>query len=105
MNWFISSAVCATAVLLSSASIDAVTATASAQVDVSLNFDTFHDQLASYGNWVYSDRWGEVWIPANVPDDFHPYGTAGHWAFTNDYGWTWASDYSGAISRFTMDAG
>jgi hypothetical protein len=74
-------------------SIDAVMATASAQVDVSLNFDTFHDQLASYGDWVYSDRWGEVWIPQNVPDDFHPYGTAGHWAYTNDYGWTWASDY------------
>ncbi len=93
MNRFISSAVCATAVLLSSVSIDAVTATASAQVDVSLNFDTFHDQLASYGDWVYSDRWGEVWIPGNVPDDFHPYGTNGHWAYTNEYGWTWASDY------------
>ena len=92
MNRFISSAVCATAVLLSSVSIDAVIATASAQ-DVSVNFDTFHDQLASYGDWVYSDRWGEVWTPANVPDDFHPYGTGGHWAYTDDYGWTWASDY------------
>jgi hypothetical protein len=92
MNRFLSSAVCATAVLLSSVSIDAVMATASAQ-DVSVNFDTFHDQLASYGDWVYSDRWGEVWTPQNVPDDFHPYGTNGHWAYTDDYGWTWASGY------------
>lgn len=93
MNRFFSSAVCATAVLLSSVSIDAVMATASAQTDMSVSFDTFHDQLASYGDWVYSDRWGEVWIPANVPDDFHPYGTNGYWAYTDDYGWTWASNY------------
>lgn len=93
MNRFLSSAVCATAVLLSSVSIDAVTASAGAQVDMSVSFDTFHDQLASYGNWVYSDRWGEVWTPANVPDDFHPYGTNGYWAYTNDFGWTWASNY------------
>lgn len=56
-------------------------------------YNDFHDQLAQYGDWVYSDRWGEVWIPADVPDDFHPYSTAGHWVDTEDYGWIWQSDY------------
>jgi hypothetical protein len=93
MNKYLSSVVCATAILLSSASVNAILAPACAQGDVSLSFDTFHDQLAPYGDWVYSDRWGEVWTPENVPQDFHPYGTAGHWAYTDEYGWTWASDY------------
>ena len=93
MNKHLSSVVCATAILLSSVSVNAILAPASAQGDVSLSFDTFHDQLAPYGDWVYSDRWGEVWAPENVPVDFQPYGTAGHWAYTDDYGWTWASDY------------
>ena len=58
-----------------------------------MSFDSFHDQLAQYGDWVYSDRWGEVWQPADVPDDFRPYYTDGHWAYTDDYGWIWQSDY------------
>lgn len=61
--------------------------------DVSISFNTFHDRLAAHGDWVYSDRWGEVWTPTDVPNDFHPYGTAGHWANTDEYGWVWVSDY------------
>jgi len=61
-----------------------------AQEDIS--FDSMHDALSGYGDWLYSDRWGEVWAP-DVPDDFQPYGTEGHWAMTDDYGWTWVSDY------------
>ena len=37
-----------------------------------VSFQAFHSELEGYGDWVYSDRWGEVWIPADVPDDFHP---------------------------------
>jgi hypothetical protein len=93
MKKYVSLAVCATAMLLSCVAVDAILAPASAQSDNSVDFNTFHDQLASYGDWVYSDRWGEVWLPDNVPVDFHPYGTGGHWGYTDDYGWTWVSDY------------
>ena len=91
MKTFFAPAACAAAILLSSVSVDAVLAPAAAQQDVS--FDSFHDYLANYGDWVYSDRWGEVWVPGNVPDDFQPYGTNGYWAPTDDYGWVWASNY------------
>jgi Family of unknown function (DUF6600) len=64
---------------------------ARAQAAVSISFDYVHDQLAPYGDWAYSDRWGEVWVP-NAGPDFQPYDTDGYWAYTDD-GWTWVSDY------------
>ncbi len=91
MKTFFAPAVCAAAILLSSVSVDAILAPAAAQEDVS--FDSFHDYLANYGDWVYSDRWGEVWVPENVPADFQPYGTNGYWGATDDYGWVWVSNY------------
>jgi len=67
-----------------------------AQIGVDISFDTFHDQLSNYGDWLYSDRWGEVWRPMQQDQDpnWRPY-TVGHWVFTDEYGWTWASDESG----------
>lgn len=47
----------------------------------------------AYGDWLYSDRWGEVWVPENVPDDFHPYFTNGRWISTQQFGAVWATDY------------
>jgi hypothetical protein len=70
-----------------------LTPVAAQHVDVAVNFNTFHDRLSAHGDWVYSDRWGEVWVPADVPGDFHPYSTRGHWAYTGEYGWTWVSDF------------
>jgi hypothetical protein len=64
-----------------------------AQVSVAISFDTFHDTLAAHGDWLYSDRWGTVWQPADVPGDFRPYYSNGHWVYTQDYGWMWVSDY------------
>lgn len=93
MKRYLKMAVYATALLLGGVSADAVLSAATAQADVSISFDSFHDQLAQYGDWVYSDRWGEVWIPEDVSDDFHPYGTRGHWVDTDEYGWLWVSDY------------
>jgi len=57
------------------------------------DYDHFHDALARDGDWVYSDRWGVVWIPDNVPNDFKPYYSRGHWVDTEDYGWVWSSGY------------
>jgi hypothetical protein len=92
MKRYVSTAAFAAAILLSGVSFDALLAPAMAQ-DEAISFDTFHDQLTPYGAWVYSDRWGEVWVPNNVPDDFRPYDTNGYWANTDEYGWTWVSNY------------
>lgn len=80
--------------LLASAPLLAVTAPpAQAQFSASIGFDFFHATLSDYGDWLYSDRWGEVWRPLaqDRDDDWRPYW-AGHWAFTREYGWTWISD-------------
>ncbi|HLY06657.1 MAG TPA: DUF6600 domain-containing protein [Rhizomicrobium sp.] len=58
-----------------------------------ISFDSFQDQLAPYGYWLYSDRWGVVWQPSQVPYDFRPYYTDGRWIYTDDFGWFWQSDY------------
>ena len=36
---------------------------AAAQFSAGIGFDSFHSELANYGDWLYSDRWGEVWRP------------------------------------------
>jgi len=57
------------------------------------NYDNFHNQLSPYGNWINYPGYGNVWVPNQVPTDFSPYATAGHWVYT-DYGWSWVSDYA-----------
>jgi hypothetical protein len=61
---------------------------ANAQVIVSQEFRT---ALAPYGSWEQSRRWGDVWIPARLPQSWRPY-TVGHWIYTNDYGWYWVPE-------------
>src|SRR5215468_11083890 len=51
----------------------------------------FRTALEPYGAWQHHRRWGEVWIPSRVARDWRPY-TVGHWVYTQDYGWYWASD-------------
>ena len=55
----------------------------------------FRDTLSPYGNWISTEQYGQVWVPAAtvVGTDFTPYYTGGRWAMT-DYGWTWVSDYN-----------
>src|SRR5580698_431513 len=63
-----------------------------AQVAVDVSYQTFYDQLSPYGHWVAYPGYGYVWHPSAAAG-FRPYGTAGHWAWT-DEGWCWVSDYS-----------
>jgi len=56
------------------------------------NYQNFHNLLSPYGNWVNYPGYGNVWVPNQVPADFSPYATAGHWVYTT-YGWSWVSDY------------
>ena len=56
-------------------------------------YQQFYDQLSPYGQWINYPGYGYCWVPNQVPGDFSPYMTAGHWVYT-DYGMTWVSDYA-----------
>ncbi len=66
--------------------------------DYDQSYQTFYDEMAPYGRWVYDARYGRVWLPS-VAAGFSPYLTNGHWVYT-DYGWTWVSDYSWGWAAF-----
>jgi hypothetical protein len=63
-------------------------ATAAAQQQV--NIDDFYDELDPYGQWVWHPRFGYVWLPESVSQNWRPY-TVGHWEYTDEYGWYWDS--------------
>ena len=63
-------------------------AVTSAAAQVSADFQA---ALESYGHWQRSARWGEVWVPDQLPPDWRPY-TYGHWVYTDEWGWYWISD-------------
>jgi hypothetical protein len=92
MNFSFRAKLFASAIALSAISMVAMPVTSYGQEEV-VSFGAFHAALAVYGDWVYSDRWGEVWVPADVPDDFHPYFSDGHWVNTEEYGLLWVSNY------------
>lgn len=50
----------------------------------------FHDQLAPYGEWLWIDPHGWVWMPDRLDLGWRPYSD-GRWAYS-DCGWTWVSD-------------
>jgi hypothetical protein len=56
-----------------------------------VDVDYFYDQLGSFGEWVWHPRFGYVWIPSEVSEDWRPY-TVGHWIYTDEYGWYWQSE-------------
>ncbi len=70
---------------------------ASAQDDY-VSYQTFYDDLAPYGQWVYDPQYGYVWVP-DVATDFRPYCTRGYWAAT-EYGNMWVSDYPWGWAAF-----
>ncbi|MFV8327102.1 DUF6600 domain-containing protein [Flavobacterium sp. ZS1P14] len=65
---------------------------------VSISFQLFYDDLSPHGYWINNPEYGYVWVP-KVSGAFIPYGTNGHWVFTN-VGWTWVSDYSWGWAPF-----
>lgn len=69
-----------------------------ADAQVSVSFQVFYDQLSPFGTWVSYPDYGYVWVPA-AGAGFRPYGTRGHWVYTED-GWTWVSDYSWGWATF-----
>ncbi len=49
----------------------------------------FYDALSPYGSWERVPRYGDCWVPLDVPVGWRPY-TVGYWVDT-DYGWMWVS--------------
>jgi hypothetical protein len=74
-----------------------VAETKAQSVSVSVNFNTFQQELSPYGRWMNNPRFGQVWI--NNDAGFKPYYTNGHWEYTN-YGWSWESDYDWGWAPF-----
>ncbi len=67
--------------------------------DGEVSYQTFYDDLSPYGRWLDNPDYGYVWVP-NVDHDFRPYGTNGHWVYTDDYEWMWVSDYDWGWAPF-----
>src|SRR6187401_418261 len=70
-----------------------------AQVSVNVSFQSFYDELSPYGDWISYPEYGYVWRPANRYNDFQPYRSEGHWAWSDD-GWLWVSDYEWGWAPF-----
>src|SRR6187401_3258681 len=70
-----------------------------AQVSVNVSFQSFYDELSPYGNWINYPEYGYVWRPDNRYNDFQPYRSEGHWAWSDD-GWLWVSDYEWGWAPF-----
>ena len=71
----------------------------SAQVSVNVSFQSFYDELSPYGDWISYPEYGYVWRPDNRYNDFQPYRSEGHWAWSDD-GWLWVSDYEWGWAPF-----
>ncbi|HZZ83009.1 MAG TPA: DUF6600 domain-containing protein [Anaeromyxobacteraceae bacterium] len=56
----------------------------------SVSFDTFHDGLSPYGEWVSVGSYGRAWRPLRVGAGWRPY-YYGRWEWT-DEGWFWQSE-------------
>lgn len=56
-----------------------------------VSVEVFHEALAPFGNWVEHPKYGLVWYPTTVDDDWRPY-TVGRWVNTEEHGWLWNSD-------------
>jgi hypothetical protein len=63
--------------------------------------ETFYDELSPYGDWVYNQRHGYVWLPGRVSEGWRPY-TVGRWINTAEYGWYWDSyePYAWAVYHY-----
>jgi len=67
---------------------------------VSISIQTFYDELAPYGEWIYTPDYGYAWRPyLDYNEDFRPYSTRGNWVYT-DLGWTWVSEYRWGWATF-----
>jgi len=68
--------------------------------NASISIQTFYHELAPYGEWINTPRYGYAWRPyLDYYEEFRPYATRGNWVYT-DLGWTWVSDYRWGWATF-----
>ncbi|MCP4678043.1 MAG: hypothetical protein GY854_21525, partial [Deltaproteobacteria bacterium] len=72
--------------------------TVSADPVKEVDIEYFFDKLSPYGQWLQTEKYGLVWQPSGLADDWQPY-TFGHWVYT-DYGWTWVSSFPWGWAAF-----
>jgi hypothetical protein len=65
-----------------------IAALAPAHAQISAEFES---ALEPYGSWQLHPRFGEVWVPYDLPPGWRPY-TYGRWVYTEEWGWYWVSD-------------
>jgi hypothetical protein len=53
--------------------------------------------LDAAGAWHASVKYGEVWVPKNLPAGWVPF-RAGHWRWAAPWGWTWIDDQPWAFA-------
>lgn len=72
-----------------------------AQTEENPNFALFYEALAPYGKWIDYGKYGPVWYPAGVSDDWRPYldgrwvPTEEGWVFETEEPWGWAAYHYG----------
>ena len=72
-------------------------AMAATQEDVAM----FYDELAQYGAWVNHGKYGQVWYPTKVSENWRPYvdgrwvPSDDGWIFETDEPWGWATYHFG----------
>jgi hypothetical protein len=65
------------------------------------DFALFYEALAPYGKWIDYGKYGPVWFPAGVSEDWRPYldgrwvPTEAGWVFETEEPWGWATYHYG----------
>lgn len=60
---------------------------------------TGYEALDANGHWEDVPDYGEVWVPASVPEGWAPYHY-GHWVWIEPWGWTWIDDEPWGFAPF-----
>ncbi len=74
---------------------------AGAQTEEVSDFALFYEALAPYGKWIDYGKYGPVWYPTGVSDDWRPYlngrwvPTEEGWVFETEEAWGWATYHYG----------
>lgn len=60
---------------------------------------TGYEALDANGAWQDVPDYGEVWVPASVPEGWAPYHY-GHWVWIEPWGWTWIDNEPWGFAPF-----
>ena len=58
-----------------------------------------YEDLTQHGSWKSDKKYGKVWIPDQIPDNWAPY-RYGQWVWVSSWGWTWVDDQPWGFAPF-----